>query len=191
MTQFSLTNFNCNFPLFFQTMHWVYDIRRSISQTTWSKWSYYIRISWMTCIHEYVYTYVFSFLFICTFSSQYCYFVRPGPWFNIKMTSYQYRKSHCGDKTILRPSYLHNGISYTGKTTSLYWIRALDAYAKQMNNWISIVSTNVTLSLPVIDWIWQATSTCNCQYWHRCFNYEGTKLSRLALDGSNICYCIK
>ena len=47
-----------------------------------------------------------------------------GPWFNIKMTSYQYRKSHCGDKTILRPSYLHNGISYTGKITSLYWIRA-------------------------------------------------------------------
>ena len=48
----------------------------------------------------------------------------PGAWFNIKMTSYQYRKSHCGDKTILRPSYLHNGISYTGKTASLYWIRA-------------------------------------------------------------------
>ena len=49
----------------------------------------------------------------------------PGGWFNIKTTSYQYRKSHCGDKTILRPSYLHNGISYTGKMTSLYWIRAL------------------------------------------------------------------
>ena len=48
----------------------------------------------------------------------------PGPWFNIKMLSYQYRKSHCGDKTILRPSYLHNGISYTGKMTSLYWIGA-------------------------------------------------------------------
>ena len=48
----------------------------------------------------------------------------PGPRFNIKMTSYQYRNSHCGDKTILRPSYLHNGISYTGKMTSLYWIRA-------------------------------------------------------------------
>ena len=47
-----------------------------------------------------------------------------GPWFNIKMPSYQYRKSHCGDKTILRPSYLHNGISYTGKMTYLYWIRA-------------------------------------------------------------------
>ena len=48
----------------------------------------------------------------------------PGPRFNIKMSSYQYRKSHCGDKTILRPSYLHNGISYTGKTLSLYWIGA-------------------------------------------------------------------
>ena len=44
------------------------------------------------------------------------------------MTSYQYRKSYCGDKTILRPSYLHNGISYTGKTTSLYWIRAQELY---------------------------------------------------------------
>ena len=48
-----------------------------------------------------------------------------GGWFNIKMTSYQYRKSHCGDKTILRLSYLHIGISYTGKTTSLYWIGVL------------------------------------------------------------------
>ena len=48
---------------------------------------------------------------------------RPGPWFNIKMSSYQYRKSHCGDKTISRPSYLHNGISYAGKTTPLYWIK--------------------------------------------------------------------
>ena len=41
------------------------------------------------------------------------------------MLSYKYRKSHCGDNTILRPSYLHNGISYTGKTRSLYWIGAL------------------------------------------------------------------
>ena len=49
----------------------------------------------------------------------------PGPWFNIKMLSYQYRKFHCGDKTVVRSSYLHNGICYTGKTTSLYWIRAL------------------------------------------------------------------
>ena len=44
------------------------------------------------------------------------------------MPSYQYRKSHCGDKTIFRPSYLHSGISYTGKMTSLYWIRALSSW---------------------------------------------------------------
>ena len=48
--------------------------------------------------------------------------VSSGGWINIKTSSYQHRKSHCGDKTILRPSYLHNGISYTGKTASLYWI---------------------------------------------------------------------
>ena len=47
-----------------------------------------------------------------------------GCWINIKMSSYQYRKFHCGYKTILRPSYLHNEISYTGKTISLCWIRA-------------------------------------------------------------------
>ena len=48
-----------------------------------------------------------------------------GAWFIIKMTSYQYKKSHCGDKTVVRSSYLHNGISYTGKMSSLYWIRPL------------------------------------------------------------------
>ena len=48
----------------------------------------------------------------------------PGPWFNIKMSSYHYRKSYCGDKTVVRSSYLHNEISFTGKMTSLYWIRA-------------------------------------------------------------------
>ena len=46
-------------------------------------------------------------------------------WFNLKMSYYQYRKSHCGDKTTLRPSYFHNGSSYTGKMASLYWIGAL------------------------------------------------------------------
>ena len=60
----------------------------------------------------------------------------PGPWFNIKMSSYQYRKSHCGDKTILRPSYLHNGISYTGKMTSLYWIGALVSPENDNSFWL-------------------------------------------------------
>ena len=38
----------------------------------------------------------------------------PGPRFNIKMSSYQHRKSHCGDKTVVRSSYIE------------YWIRALE-----------------------------------------------------------------
>ena len=38
---------------------------------------------------------------------------------------FQVYEVHCGDKMILRPFYLHNGISYTGKMTSLYWIWAL------------------------------------------------------------------
>ena len=46
-----------------------------------------------------------------------------GDWFNIKMLSYQCRKSHCGDKTIIRLSYLHKGITYMGKMASWYWIR--------------------------------------------------------------------
>ena len=50
---------------------------------------------------------------------------RWGPRFNIKISSYQYRKSHWGDKTVVRSSYHHNGISYTGKISALYWIRAL------------------------------------------------------------------
>ena len=48
------------------------------------------------------------------------------PWFNINILSCQYMKSYCGDKTISRPYYLHNGISYTDreyiesiKTTSM------------------------------------------------------------------------
>ena len=48
----------------------------------------------------------------------------PGLWFNITMTFYKYRKSHCGDKMVIRLSYLHNSISYTGKMTSLYWINS-------------------------------------------------------------------
>ena len=51
---------------------------------------------------------------------------KPGYHLSIKTPSYQYRKSQYGDKTILWPSYLHNGISYTGKMMffSLYWIMA-------------------------------------------------------------------
>ena len=55
-------------------------------------------------------------------------FVREGnKWadsiYRCRLTSTD-RISHCGDQTLLRPSCLYDGISYTGKTTSLNWIRA-------------------------------------------------------------------
>ena len=57
----------------------------------------------------------------------------PEPRFKINISSYQHKKSHCGDKSVVRSSYLHNGISYTGKMSSLYWIGALDAYRARIN----------------------------------------------------------
>ena len=39
-----------------------------------------------------------------------------------KVSSYQYRKFHCGDKTVARSSYLHNGIFCSGKMASLFWL---------------------------------------------------------------------
>ena len=63
----------------------------------------------------------------------------PGPRFNIKMPSYQYRKSHCGDKTVVRSSYLHSGISYTGKKTSLYW------FSPQSFQWKWTTKRNISL----------------------------------------------
>ena len=54
------------------------------------------------------------------------------------MLSYQYSKSYCEDKTIQRPSYLHNGISYTGKPTSLHWNRAQNT-ARWHGRWSLLV----------------------------------------------------
>ena len=86
----------------------------------------------------------------------------PGPWFNIKMSSYQYRKSHCGDKTILRPSYLHNGISYTGKMMSFYWIGAQNAdyiftIVFEMYTWVGHVISPSRLVISNA-WAWQGCS---------------------------------
>ena len=69
----------------------------------------------------------------------------PGPWFNIKM-SYQYRKSHCGDKTVLRPPYVHNGISYTGKRISLYWIRGPGCFVTFLTSCTSSAFVHNTIS---------------------------------------------
>ena len=54
--------------------------------------------------------------------NEFHFFIHISFWFNIKMLSYQYWKSHCGHKTVIRLSYIYKENSYTGKTTSLYWI---------------------------------------------------------------------
>ena len=55
----------------------------------------------------------------------------PGPNFNIKLScEYMYMTSHCGDKAVIRSSYLHDVISYTGKMASLYWISSLGAVSR-------------------------------------------------------------
>ena len=82
----------------------------------------------LTCGMGYVFVFIISLYFEYVFGVFLAFFfsttiyATSGGWFNINMASYQYRKSHFGDKTILRPSYLHNGISYTGKMPPLYWI---------------------------------------------------------------------
>ena len=91
-----------------------------------------------------------------------------GPWFNIKIPSYQYRRSHCGDKTILRPSYLHNGISYTGKMTSLYWISV-----QVVNSSKDVIRLHLPVSLFIVFSSFPKTFygsdnfTWNCTIWYR------------------------
>ena len=43
----------------------------------------------------------------------------------IKVPSYQYMISSCGDKTVLKYSYRYDGIPYTGKMAYIHWIRPL------------------------------------------------------------------
>ena len=71
------------------------------------------------------------------------------------MSSYQYRKSHCGDKTILRPSYLHNGISYTDKMISLYWIRAQVTSCQCMLASVAVMRYNNIL---ILGWHYSGTN---------------------------------
>ena len=85
-----------------------------------------------------------------------------GPRFNIKMTSYWYRKSHCGDKTILRPSYLHNGISYTGKTTSLYWIGAQLSSRKALQSLSNFKTDLHNCQMKQSSWHRQLLRQTNC-----------------------------
>ena len=121
---------------------------------------------------------------------------RPGPWYNIKMSSYQYRKSHCGDKTVVRSSYLHNGISFTGKMTSLYWIGALASEICGCNN--NCVSLQLIYVVHIVnitcdtDWISQTpvdnnsllvdALACFCHTKYRCLSRYSCYIVYLSND---------
>ena len=68
----------------------------------------------------------------------------------IKMSSYQFRKSHCGDKTVVRSSHLHNGISY----------RAANQYG------ISVFCTDFTCKIREYEFGLENTEIELCQFCH-------------------------
>ena len=55
-----------------------------------------VNLEWTLCLHRHL---IAQFRLIIRLQ------IPSGPWFNIKMPTYQYRKSYCGDKTVVRSSY--------------------------------------------------------------------------------------
>ena len=97
------------------------------------------------------------------------------------MTSYQYRKSHRGDKTILRPSYLHHGISYSGKMTSLYWIGA-QAINNYYTNSIATVMQCKPYHVKVMKRYFSNHQPHHCLL-SRLFGHRSKKTSKLRVTG--------
>ena len=89
-------------------------------------------------------------------------------WFNIKIQSYQYRNSHCGDKTISGLSYLHSGISCAGKTAPLYWICPHVAkhflFDKYRHSECSNVHLNVNFLIMLQPWYLFWKISCSLEY---------------------------
>ena len=118
-----------------------------------------------------------------------------GPWFNIKMSSYQYRKSRCGDKMVIRSFYLHNGISYIGKMASLYWINPQVWNEPTIPWWILHINGQQCITL-VFSLLWAWTSRwTNSQVISSCdiavIDVVGfTKLDTKCIKTLNIKWCL-
>ena len=122
----------------------------------------------------------------------------PWSWLYIKMLSYQYRKSHWGDKTILWPFYLHNGISYTGKTASLYWISPPGDYLNQW--WCVIIESlgtnnkNICIKIQYFthensfqNGVWNMSAIL---FRSQCFKpFSRSHLSPFGIKGVDTCFC--
>ena len=113
-------------------------------KSAWLKWDDIHRLNMLCCQRQDNVTITYILQLVTGWGADWA-------WFNMNMPSYQYRKSHCADKTILVSSYLHNGIYYTGKMTSLYWIRPQVDLSINIQQWWSKVA------LPAI--------TYGCELW--------------------------
>ena len=89
------------------------------------------------------------------------------------MTSYQYRKSHCEDKTILQPSYLQNVISLphyvvTSITTTLWNARKCKNIfiSCQMKVIVSNFGCYINPLIPCDSWWWGAKWPVKLIYYH-------------------------
>ena len=76
-----------------------------------------------------------------------------------KMLSYLYRKFQCGHKTIIRSSFLHCGISFTGKMASLYWIRPLGNLVSSLPHCLTLSNWQLGLWHCKLYCVWNAYIT--------------------------------
>ena len=58
---------------------------------------------------------------------------------------------HYKGKTVVRLSYLYNGISYTGETASLYWDSPQEAWIANLHDSITSLNSPINHSLPSHD----------------------------------------
>ena len=81
-----------------------------------------------------------------------------GPWINIKMLSYQYRKSHCGDKTVVRLIFILNrGPGCNRPSSGILW--TVKWYLIQWHL-IMFHSLSTMLFIPLAQQSWVTLSVC-------------------------------
>ena len=101
---------------------------------------------------------------------------------NMMMSSYQYRKSHCEDKMVVRSSYLHNEISYTGKMVAFIWMLWVPSI-----NWVQFSfflggggSFLVYIYIYMFPCTWAQLTSIHGSVYHRTWIQWDDKLSELA-----------
>ena len=107
----------------------------------------------------------------------------PGAWFNIKTWSYYYRKSHCGDEMVVRPSYVHNQISYTGKMASLYWTTPRVAVPAHLS-----LSDMFALFVKYNFYKHSSTTHFSSLQWHKCVQHMRTLYCRVMIIMSYVLF---